>query len=218
MEGHDSLVPPGDAFGKPRRSWLGRRIGAAGAAIVALLAKLKAVLLLLGNIKLLTTAGTALVSVGAYSLIWGWEFALGFVLLLFVHEMGHVVALRREGIKASAPLFIPFLGAMIGARSLGDNALAEARVGLAGPLLGTLAAAVVAAIGLATGSGAPRGARLHRLPAQPLQPVAGRAARRRARDGGDGALDVVPRLRRDRPARLPHAEPDPPDHHAVRGL
>ena len=153
MEGHDSLVPPGEAFGKPRRSWLGRRIGAAAAAIVGVLAKLKAVLLLLGNIKLLTTAGTALVSVAAYSLIWGWEFALGFVLLMFVHEMGHVVALRREGIKATAPLFIPFLGAMIGARSLGDNAVAEARVGLAGPLLGTLAAAVVAAVGLATGSG-----------------------------------------------------------------
>ena len=144
---------PGEAFGTQRRSWLRRRLGALGAAIVALLAKLKAVLLLLPKIKLLTTGATALVSVAAYSLIWGWEFAVGFVLLLFVHEMGHVIALRREGIKASAPLFVPFLGAIIGARSLGDNALAEARVGLAGPIFGSAAAAVVAGIGLATGSG-----------------------------------------------------------------
>ena len=50
-----------------------------------------------------------------------------------------MIALRREGIRASAPMFIPFLGAVISARSLGDNALAEARVGLAGPILGSLA-------------------------------------------------------------------------------
>jgi len=65
----------------------------------------------------------------------------GFVLLLFVHEMGHVIALRREGIKASAPMFVPFLGAVVAARSLGDNATAEARVGLAGPVLGSIGAA-----------------------------------------------------------------------------
>ena len=58
-----------------------------------------------------------LVSVAAYASFWGWTFAVGFVLLLFVHEMGHVIQLRREGIKASAPMFIPFLGAVDGARS-----------------------------------------------------------------------------------------------------
>ena len=79
-----------------------------------------------------------LVSIAAYSLIWGWKFAVGFVLLLLVHEMGHVIQLRREGIPASAPMFIPFLGAVVMAKSLGDNATAEARVGLAGPVLGTL--------------------------------------------------------------------------------
>jgi Zn-dependent protease len=137
----------GDAFGKRRRSRAREKLSAAGAAIVALIAKLKAVLLLLPKIKILTTSATALVSVAAYSLLWGWEFALGFVALIFVHEMGHVFALRREGIKASAPMFIPFMGAVIGARSLGDNALAEARVGLAGPLLGSLAAGLVAVVG-----------------------------------------------------------------------
>jgi Zn-dependent protease len=68
-----------------------------------------------------------------------------------VHELGHVIALRREGIKASPPMFIPFLGAVISARSLGDNAAAEARVGLAGPLLGTLGSGVCLLIWHLTG-------------------------------------------------------------------
>ncbi len=74
------------------------------------------------------------------------------MVLLFVHEMGHVIALRREGIKASAPMFIPFLGAVIAARSLGDNALAEARVGLAGPVLGSIGAAACILVWQATGN------------------------------------------------------------------
>src|SRR5665811_1948211 len=148
-----------DPFGTPvprDRSTVRRRIGSALAAIGALVAKffaaIKGGLLLLPKVKLLTTSGTALVSVAAYSLFWGWTFALGFVVLLFVHEMGHVIQLRREGIKASTPMFIPFLGAAIFSRSLGDNALAEARVGLAGPVLGSLGAAVVAMVGALTGS------------------------------------------------------------------
>jgi Zn-dependent protease len=135
-----------------QQSWLRRKLGAAGAAILALLAKLKAILLLLPKIKLLATAGTMAVSVVAYAAIWGFPFAAGFVVLILVHEMGHVIALRREGIKASAPLFIPFMGAVIGARSLGDNALAEARVGLAGPVLGSIGAAACILIWHATGN------------------------------------------------------------------
>jgi Zn-dependent protease len=122
------------------------------AAIVAFVAKLKAIIFLLPKLKLLTTSATMLVSVAAYATLWGWQFAAGFVALLFVHEMGHVIQLRREGIKASAPMFIPFLGAVISARSLGDNALAEARVGLAGPILGTVGSAVCIAIWHATGN------------------------------------------------------------------
>jgi Zn-dependent protease len=135
---------------------LRKRIGSVFAGLLALIAKfgvvLKGLFVALPNLKLLTTAGTALVSVAAYSLFWGWEFAAGFVVLLFVHEMGHVIALRREGIKASAPMFVPFLGALITAKSLGENALAEARVGLAGPILGSLGATVVAVIAVLTGS------------------------------------------------------------------
>ncbi|HEY3021946.1 MAG TPA: site-2 protease family protein [Solirubrobacteraceae bacterium] len=130
---------------EPRRPspWkrLGGAIATAAVVLVKLAAKLKALLFLLPKLKLLTTSGTMLVSVAAYATLWGWKIAVGFVLLLFVHEMGHVIQLRREGVPASAPIFIPFLGAFIGARSLGDNALAEARVGLAGPVLGSLGAA-----------------------------------------------------------------------------
>jgi Zn-dependent protease len=149
--------PALDPFGRPtvrprKRSRLRERAGAIGAAAIAIVAKFKAILLILPKIKLLTTASTAIVSVVAYSLFFGWWFAVGFVVLLFVHEMGHVIALRREGIPASAPMFIPFLGAVITSRSLGDNAVAEARVGLAGPILGSIGAAVVAVIGAVTGS------------------------------------------------------------------
>ena len=158
---HAALSAGGNPFGEdggrphPVRG-VRKRIGSAIAAIGALLAKfgvaIKALLVALPNLKLLVTAGTALVSVAAYSLFFGWWFAAGFVVLLFVHEMGHVIALRREGIKASAPMFIPFMGAVIVSRSLGDNALSEARVGLAGPILGSLGAAAVAVVGGLTGS------------------------------------------------------------------
>jgi Zn-dependent protease len=148
----DGPIHPGS--GRKRIDW--RRIFAPIAGFFLLLGKFaaeaKGLIVLLPKLKLLTTAGTMLVSVGAYSLIWGWRFALGFVLLLLVHELGHVIQLRREGVKASAPMFIPFLGAVIAARSFGGNALAEARVGLAGPILGSLGAAAVAAVAFATDS------------------------------------------------------------------
>ena len=141
-------VPPTRRERKERRGGNGSgRGGGAVALLLAALAKGKALLLLLPKLKVLTTSGSMLVSVAAYSLIWGWRFAAGFVLLLLVHELGHVIQLRREGIPASAPLFIPFLGAVVGAKSLGDDAAAEARVGLAGPVLGTLGAGVVALAG-----------------------------------------------------------------------
>ena len=109
-------------------------------------------LLLLTKAKFLTTSASMLVSVAAYALIWGWRFAAGFVALLFIHEMGHYIQLRREGVKPSGMVFIPFLGAAVGARSLGGSALAEARVGLAGPILGSLACLIPAGLWIATGN------------------------------------------------------------------
>jgi Zn-dependent protease len=153
----DPARPPDDGLQRPpceerRQSWFKRTFGPVLAAIVALLAKFKTLLLLVPKLKLLTTVGTMAVSVAAYAWIWGVSFAAGFVVLLFVHEMGHVIQLRREGIKASAPMFIPFLGAVITARSLGDNAVAEARVGLAGPILGSIGSAACILIWQATGN------------------------------------------------------------------
>jgi Zn-dependent protease len=137
---------------QPRQSSIKRRFGPLLAALAAFFAKIKAVLVLIPKVKLFTTVGTMAVSLAAYGWIWGLPFAAGFVLLLFVHEMGHVIALRREGIKASAPMFVPFLGAVVAAKSLGDNAAAEARVGLAGPVLGSIGAAACIVIWHATGS------------------------------------------------------------------
>ena len=137
-------IQPGSGRGRKLRE----RAAGIGTALVALLAKGKAILLLLPKLKLLATFGSAFVSIAAYALLWGWAFAAGFVALLFLHELGHVIQLRREGVKASAPMFIPFLGAVITARSMGDDAAAEARVGLAGPILGALASLVPLAIWL----------------------------------------------------------------------
>jgi Zn-dependent protease len=154
-------APPEPEHGDPIHPGSGRApllkriwgpIAAAGLLLAKLGTKAKAILLLAPKLKLLTTSGTMLVSIAAYSLIWGWTFAVGFVLLLLIHEMGHVLQLRREGVEASAPMFIPFLGAVISAKSMGDDAAAEARVGLAGPILGSLAALVPLALWLATGN------------------------------------------------------------------
>lgn len=144
-------APPADIAPEPPRPWWRRSLSWLVVAGALLLKFGKAALLLAPKAKLLTTSGTMLVSLAAYSLIWGWKFALGFILLLFVHEMGHVIQLRREGIEASAPMFIPFLGAVVMAKSLGDNATAEARVGLAGPVLGTLGSLALLPIAIATG-------------------------------------------------------------------
>ena len=121
------------------------------AAIGFLLFKFKGLLLLLLKVKFVGTALTMLLSIGAYALLFPVWFAVGVVVLIWVHEMGHVLQLKREGIKASAPMFIPFLGAFVAMKEMPKNALVEARVGLAGPVLGTLGG--VATLGLYAGTG-----------------------------------------------------------------
>lgn len=137
--------------GSGRRQGLLKRLGGVAVAAALLGSKLKVVLLALPKLKLFSTSASMLVSVVAYQLIFGWAFAVGFVLLLLLHELGHVFQLRREGIEASAPMFIPFLGAVISAKSLGNDAAAEARVGLAGPILGSIATLVPLGLWLLTG-------------------------------------------------------------------
>jgi Zn-dependent protease len=117
-----------------------KRLLAPLAAVGFLLAKFKGLALLLLKVKFLGTAVTMVVSVGAYALLFPVWFAVGFVVLIWVHEMGHVLQLRREGIAASAPMFIPFLGAFVAMKQMPKDVLAEARVGLAGPILGSLGA------------------------------------------------------------------------------
>ncbi|MGZ5319947.1 MAG: site-2 protease family protein, partial [Solirubrobacterales bacterium] len=144
-------IHPGSGRGESLLKRAGGIAVAAGLVLVKLGAKLKVVLLALPKLKLFTTSASMLVSIVAYQLIFGWAFAVGFVLLLLLHELGHVIQLRREGVEASAPMFIPFLGAVISAKSLGKDAAAEARVGLAGPILGTIATLVPLGLWLATG-------------------------------------------------------------------
>ena len=155
MEAHQHPMDPIHP-GSGRREGLLKRIGSALAAVGLVIAKLgakaKLLLVALPKLKLLSTSASMLVSIVAYQLIFGWLFSIGFVLLLLLHELGHVFQLRREGIKASAPMFIPFMGAVISAKSMGDDAAAEARVGLAGPILGSIATLVPLGIWLATGS------------------------------------------------------------------
>lgn len=92
--------------------------------------------------KVLLSGGTMILSVFAYSLIWGWRYAAGFVAMLFVHELGHLLAARRRGLAVGAPVFIPFVGAWIALKEVNLDADTEAYVGLAGPLLGSCAALV----------------------------------------------------------------------------
>jgi Zn-dependent protease len=120
-----------------------RKLWAPIAAVGFLVWKFKFVLAAIFKFKLFTVAGSMLVSIAAYALLWGWKFGVGLVLLLFVHELGHVLELRRQGVPASAPLFIPFLGAFVGMKQLPANAWKEAQVALAGPILGSLGAAAV---------------------------------------------------------------------------
>jgi len=106
-------------------------------------------------IFLLTKASTLfsmLAAAGVYWTLWGWKFALGVVGSIYVHEMGHVAALRRYGIKASAPMFIPGFGAIIRLHQRPATPAEDARTGLAGPVWGLGAAIAAAAIYLATRS------------------------------------------------------------------
>lgn len=110
--------------------------------------KLKFLLLGLTKIK---TLFSMLLTMGVYWTIWGWPFAVGFVLSIYVHEIGHVAALRRLGIAASAPMFIPGFGAFVRMHQYPASPAEDARVGLAGPLWGLGAALATYALFLLTG-------------------------------------------------------------------
>ncbi len=112
----------------------------------------KGKLLLLGLTKG-STFFSMLLALGVYWTLWGWKFALGFVVMIYIHEMGHVAALRQLGIAASAPMFIPGLGAFVRLKQYPASAREDARVGLAGPIWGLAASAFAYALYRATDQG-----------------------------------------------------------------
>jgi Zn-dependent protease len=124
----------------------GRRRGGVVGGLIALgagiLAYGKYALLLLPKIGALKTLLTLAISFGAYALVFGPWFAAGLVVMILVHEMGHVLEIRRQGMSASAPLFIPFFGAAIFQRQHPTDALKQAQIGIAGPIAGTAGATV----------------------------------------------------------------------------
>jgi Zn-dependent protease len=126
----------GDPTQKPAPAWL-KRFGSLGVAVAAFFSKFKFLLLGLGKFKTLLTM---LASMGLYWSWFGWRFAVGFVLGIYVHEMGHVWALHRFGLRASAPMFIPGFGAFVSLYDSPANVGQDARIGLAGPLWGAGAA------------------------------------------------------------------------------
>ncbi|HXJ33519.1 MAG TPA: site-2 protease family protein [Candidatus Eisenbacteria bacterium] len=161
-EAHDLLPPQARqrAVVAERIAALSATVGAAPAArprtpwgwivfaIAAVAGKGK---LLLAGLTKATTILSMLLAFGVYWTQWGWRFAAGFVLSIFVHEMGHVAALRRYGIAATAPMFLPGIGAVVRFRQ-GMAPAEEARVGLAGPVWGGVGAALTYAVALATSS------------------------------------------------------------------
>ena len=148
LRGYEPVQPKGavDVRG------IGRKLVAPFIALAALAWKLKVAVFAVFKLKLFTTAATMLVSIGAYALLWPWQFAVGLVLLLLVHELGHVLEARRQGLPASAPMFIPFLGALITLKRMPDDAWKEARVALAGPVVGSIGAALCWVAGVALDS------------------------------------------------------------------
>jgi Zn-dependent protease len=144
-------VPSGGtqaAEGGVRHAW---KNGGVTAVVIAFLLKFKTLLfilatkgklLLLGFTKLPTLLSMAAYG-GYYWTRFGWPLALGLLLSLYIHEMGHVVVLRRYGVKAGAPIFIPGLGAFVMLKQVLNNPRENARTGLAGPLYG-LAATILA--------------------------------------------------------------------------
>jgi Zn-dependent protease len=98
--------------------------------------------------KILLSGGSMLISVAVYAQMFGWKYAVGFVLLLLCHEMGHYIAARQRGLEVGLPTFIPFVGAWISLKNQSLSPETTAFVGLAGPLLGSTSAFLVYLVAL----------------------------------------------------------------------
>jgi Zn-dependent protease len=131
-----------------------RTSGGVGAGLLAALAAAwaygKYALLVALKFPAFATLLSGLLAVGAYALLFPWQVAVGIVVLIFIHEMGHVVEIRRQKLPATAPIFIPFLGAAIFQKAHPTTAIRQAQIGIAGPIAGTLGAIAAVAAYAAT--------------------------------------------------------------------
>ena len=128
-------------------------LGAIGGFLAATWKFLLPGLKLLKSAKFLWTGLTMVGSVWVYSMAFGWWFALGFVVCIFVHEMGHVLMSAQQGIPVSAPIFIPGFGALIVQKKWAQSALGEALIGIGGPMAGAFAGMTCWGLYFATGAG-----------------------------------------------------------------
>ncbi len=133
-------LPDEPAARRSRQAW--------GRLVAPVLVAGAVLLKLAGSLKFLGI----FVSVGGYALIWGWRFAVGFVLLILVHELGHYLEARRQGLNPQLPVFIPFLGAYVALRGQPFDPWRNALVSVAGPVAGGIAALACLVYGTATGS------------------------------------------------------------------
>ena len=147
MEAYPQSGPPATTANPPQKqsSGLKKLLGpfiVAATVAAKFLAKLK--FLLIPALKflplILKSGGTMLLMIWVYTMMWGWKFGVGFVVLLLVHECGHLLVARKFGLKVGAPVFIPFMGAFIALKEAPRNAWMEACVGIGGPMLGTAGA------------------------------------------------------------------------------
>ncbi len=142
--GATSDIPPESPYHYSPAPQQGNRslLGWLSSVVLGVWAVVKYGLVFLIKIPAFATLLSAMVSFGAYSLLYGGWFAVALVVMIFVHEMGHVLEIRRQGMHATAPIFIPFLGAAIFQRQHPTDALKQAQIGIAGPIAGTLGATV----------------------------------------------------------------------------
>src|SRR5207249_7418133 len=148
-----SDIPPQSPYHYSPAPQQGNRglLGWLVSAALAVWAVAKYGLLLLVKLPAGGTIISLIVSFGGYALVFGPWFAVALVVMILVHEMGHVVEIRRQGMQATAPIFIPFLGAAIFQRSHPTDALKQAQIGIAGPIAGTLGATAALVLYLSTG-------------------------------------------------------------------
>src|SRR6266852_9443032 len=144
----DAQQQAGDNWWSRLKKTLGP-VAVVGVVIAKFFAKLK--FFILPALKflpiLLKSGGTMLLMIWVYTALWGWKFGVGFVLLLLVHECGHLIVAKKFGLKVGAPVFIPFMGAFIALKEAPRNAWIEACVGIGGPMLGSLGALACNSLG-----------------------------------------------------------------------